>query len=144
MTVAALALPSAMAFADLAGAPVSAGLYALLLPVVAYAVFGSARRVVIGPEGTVALLVAATIAPLASTGSTEYAADIDASAEVALREVLAGLHERNIELHVARAAVELRLQLDRVGRTDAIGAGHFHGTVAAVVEACRTSPDTPS
>ena len=74
ITVAALALPSAMAFAELAGAPVSAGLYALLLPVLAYAVFGSAPRVVIGPEGTVALLVATALAPLASTGSAEYAA----------------------------------------------------------------------
>ncbi|MBK9179486.1 MAG: SulP family inorganic anion transporter [Acidimicrobiales bacterium] len=74
MTVAALALPSAMAFAELAGAPVSAGLYALLLPVVAYAVFGSAPRVVIGPEGTVALLVATALGPLAAAGSAEYAA----------------------------------------------------------------------
>ena len=74
VTVAALALPSAMAFAELAGVPVSAGLYALLLPVLAYAVFGSAMQVVIGPEGTVALLVATAIAPLAVSGSTEYAA----------------------------------------------------------------------
>ena len=74
ITVAALALPSAMAYAELAGAPVSAGLYALLLPVVAYAVFGSAPRVVIGPEGTVALLVATAIGPLAASGSSEYAA----------------------------------------------------------------------
>ena len=63
-----------MAFAELAGVPVSAGLYALLLPVVAYAVFGSAPRVVVGPEGTVALLVATALAPLAATGSAEYAA----------------------------------------------------------------------
>ena len=74
MTVAALALPSAMAFAELAGVPVSAGLYALLVPVLAYAVFGSARQVVIGPESTVALLVATAIAPLAAAGSSEYAA----------------------------------------------------------------------
>jgi len=73
ITVAALALPSAMAYAELAGAPVTAGLYALLLPVVAYALFGSARRVVIGPEGTVALLVATALAPMAATGSAEYA-----------------------------------------------------------------------
>jgi high affinity sulfate transporter 1 len=73
ITVAALALPSAMAYAELAGAPVTAGLYALLLPVVAYAVFGSAARVVIGPEGTVALLVATALAPLAAAGSAEYA-----------------------------------------------------------------------
>jgi SulP family sulfate permease len=74
ITVAALALPSAMAYAELAGAPVSAGLYALLLPVLAYALFGSAPRVVVGPEGTVALLVATALAPLAATGSVEYAA----------------------------------------------------------------------
>ncbi|WP_395656308.1 SulP family inorganic anion transporter [Nocardioides sp.] len=72
ITVAALALPSAMAYAELAGAPVSAGLYALLLPVVAFAVFGPAPRLVVGPEGTVSLLVAASLAPLAVTGSTDY------------------------------------------------------------------------
>lgn len=72
VTVAALALPSAMAFAELAGVPVSAGLYALLLPVLAYAVFGSSPRVVVGPEGTVALLIATAVAPLAA-GSAEYA-----------------------------------------------------------------------
>ena len=74
ITVAALALPSAMAFAELAGAPISAGLYALLLPVIAYAVFGSAPRVVIGPEGTVSLLVATALGPLAASGSAEYPA----------------------------------------------------------------------
>ena len=74
VTVAALALPSSMAYAELAGVPVSAGLYALLLPVLAYALLGSAPRVVVGPEGTVALLVATAIAPLAAAGSPEYAA----------------------------------------------------------------------
>jgi high affinity sulfate transporter 1 len=73
VTVAALALPSAMAYAALAGVPVSAGLYALLLPVLAYAVFGSAPRVVVGPEGTVSLLIATVIAPLAAGGTTQYA-----------------------------------------------------------------------
>ncbi|HMR95053.1 MAG TPA: SulP family inorganic anion transporter [Microthrixaceae bacterium] len=80
VTVAALALPSAMAYAELAGAPVSAGLYSLLLAVVAYAVFGSAVRVVVGPEGAVALLVATAVAPLAAAGSVEYAALVAALA----------------------------------------------------------------
>ena len=74
VTVAALALPSSMAYAEIAGVPVSAGLYALLLPVLAYALLGSAPRVVVGPEGTVALLVATALAPLAAAGSPEYAA----------------------------------------------------------------------
>ena len=74
VTVAALALPASMAYAQLAGVPVSAGLYALLLPVLAYAFLGSAPRVAVGPEGTVALLVATAIAPLAASGSPQYAA----------------------------------------------------------------------
>ena len=74
LTVAALALPSAMAYAELAGLPVTAGLYALLLPVLAYALFGTGLRVVVGPEGAVALLVASALAPLAVAGSAEYIA----------------------------------------------------------------------
>src|SRR6476661_1089645 len=65
-----------------------------------------------------------------------FISDLDASAEVALREVLDGLRERNIELHVARAAQELRDRLDSVGLVAAIGADHFHGTVTAAVDAC--------
>jgi high affinity sulfate transporter 1 len=74
LTVAALALPSSMAYAELAGLPVTAGLYALLLPVLAYALLGSAPRVVVGPEGAVALLVASALAPLAAAGSAQYTA----------------------------------------------------------------------
>jgi MFS superfamily sulfate permease-like transporter len=73
-----------------------------------------------------------------------FISDIDASAEVALREVIEGLRERNIELHVARAALELRHRLEVVGLADAIGADHFHGTVTAAVEACRGSPELAS
>lgn len=74
LTVAALALPSGMAYAELAGLPVTAGLYALLLPVLVYAGLGATRRGVIGPEGAVALLVAAALTPLATAGSPEYVA----------------------------------------------------------------------
>ena len=72
LTVAALALPASMAYAELAGLPVTAGLYALLLPVLAYTLLGSGLRVVVGPEGAVALLVASALAPLAAAGSAEY------------------------------------------------------------------------
>ena len=72
LTVAALALPASMAYAELAGLPVTAGLYTLLLPVLAYAVFGTTPRGVVGPEGAVALLVATALAPLAAAGSAQY------------------------------------------------------------------------
>ena len=73
ITVAALALPASMAYADIAGLPVTAGLYSLLLPLVVYALLGSAPWIVVGPESTISLMVAAGLAPLALAGSTEYA-----------------------------------------------------------------------
>src|SRR5215210_3555260 len=47
LTVAALAVPAAMAYAELAGLTPVAGLYALLLPTLAYGLLGSSRQVVI-------------------------------------------------------------------------------------------------
>ena len=73
ITVAALAIPSAMAYAELAGLSPVAGLYALLLPAVAYAVLGSSRQLVVGPEGALSLLVVAAVAPLAAGDATTYA-----------------------------------------------------------------------
>lgn len=55
--VAALALPQALAYAQLAGLPVVAGLYGLLLPIVAYALLGSSRVLMTGPTTTAALMV---------------------------------------------------------------------------------------
>jgi high affinity sulfate transporter 1 len=72
LTVASLALPASMAYADIAGLPVTAGLYSLLLPLVVYALLGSAPWLVVGPESTIALLVAAGLAPLAVAGTAEY------------------------------------------------------------------------
>jgi high affinity sulfate transporter 1 len=74
VTVAALAIPSAMAYAELAGLSPVAGLYALLLPAVAYAFLGSSRQVVVGPEGALSLLVAVSVAPLAAGNASTYAA----------------------------------------------------------------------
>jgi len=73
VTVAALAIPSAMAYAELAGLSPVAGLYALLLPAVAYAIFGSSRQLVVGPEGALSLLVVAAVAPLAAGSASTYA-----------------------------------------------------------------------
>ena len=71
ITVATLALPSAMAYAELAGLSPVNGLYALLLPTVVYVLLGSSRQLVVGPEGSISALVAAAILPLAAAGSAE-------------------------------------------------------------------------
>jgi len=70
--------------------------------------------------------------------------DVDASAEVALREVIDGLRGRNIELRVARATAELRLHLDAVGLVAQIGPDHLHDTVTAAVAACAGLVDPPN
>lgn len=74
VTVAALALPSGMAYAQLAGLSPVAGLYALLLPVVAYVLLGSSRQLIVGPEGALSVMVAVAVAPLAGGDATLYAA----------------------------------------------------------------------
>ena len=69
LTVAALAVPAAMAYAELAGLTPVAGLYALLLPTVAYALLGSSRQVIVGPEGSISALVAVSVLASAAAGS---------------------------------------------------------------------------
>jgi SulP family sulfate permease len=64
VTVAALALPAAMAYAELAGVPPVVGLYTLLLPAVAYAFLGSSRQLIVGPEGAIAAMVGAALIPM--------------------------------------------------------------------------------
>ena len=74
VTVAAVAVPASLGMAELAGLPVVVGLYATMLPLAAYALFGSSRQLVVGPEGTLAALTAVTIAPLAGGDPAQYAA----------------------------------------------------------------------
>jgi MFS superfamily sulfate permease-like transporter len=69
LTVAAVALPSGMAYAEVAGLSPVHGLYALLLPSVTYALLGSSRQVIVGPEGALSALIAAAILPLGAAGS---------------------------------------------------------------------------
>jgi sulfate permease, SulP family len=73
VTVAALALPAAMAYAEVAGLSPVHGLYALLLPTVAYVLLGSSRQLIVGPEGSISTLVAAAVLPLAAVASSEAA-----------------------------------------------------------------------
>ena len=61
LIVGVITVPQAMAYAFLAGLPAEAGLYACLLPMLIYTVFGSSRHLVVGPVAVAALMVAATI-----------------------------------------------------------------------------------
>ena len=74
VTVAAYAVPQVMAYAELAGLPAVVGLYAILVPLVVYAVLGSSRQLSVGPESTTALLTATAVGPLAAGDPARYAA----------------------------------------------------------------------
>ncbi len=65
LAVAAVAIPSSMANAQLAGVPPEVGLYASMLPMLVYALFGTSRQLLHGPSAAGAAIVASAIAPLA-------------------------------------------------------------------------------
>jgi sulfate permease, SulP family len=74
VTVVAVLVPSAMAYGDLAGVTPVAGLYVALAAMVMYALFGSSKQVIMGPEATAAIMTAAAVAPLAGGDAARYAA----------------------------------------------------------------------
>ncbi len=72
LTVGAMLVPQAMAYALLAGLPPEVGLYAATVPVVIYALFGTSRQLAVGPVAIVSLLTATALAPLVEEGSAGY------------------------------------------------------------------------
>ncbi|MGY8684278.1 SulP family inorganic anion transporter [Bradyrhizobium sp. UFLA05-153] len=65
ISVAAVALPVAIAYAQLAGFDPVVGLYSSILPLIAYAIFGTSRQMIVNPDAAVCAMVAAAVAPLA-------------------------------------------------------------------------------
>ncbi|MDN4646393.1 SulP family inorganic anion transporter [Arthrobacter sp. PsM3] len=61
----AFLIPAGMAYAEAAGLPAVTGLYASVIPLLAYAVFGPSRVLIIGPDSSLAPMIAAAILPLA-------------------------------------------------------------------------------
>ncbi len=74
-------IPQSLAYALLAGLPAEVGLYASILPLVAYAIFGTSRALAVGPVAVVSLMTASALAPL---GLDSLSAYIAAAAVLAL------------------------------------------------------------
>jgi SulP family sulfate permease len=81
LTIGAMLVPQGMAYALLAGLPPQIGLYASIVPVLIYALFGTSRQLAVGPVAIVSLMTASALAPLFEQGSTGY---IGAAALLAL------------------------------------------------------------
>lgn len=72
LSVAAVALPVGVAYAQLAGFNPAVGLYSSILPLVAYAIFGTSRQLIIGPDAATCALVTAAVTPLAAGDQELY------------------------------------------------------------------------
>ena len=72
LSVAAVALPVAIAYAALAGVSPVAGLYSCILPMLVYALFGSSRQLVIGPDAATCAVIAAVVTPLAAGDAVRH------------------------------------------------------------------------
>ena len=66
-------IPQSLAYALLAGLPAEMGLYASILPLIAYALLGSSRTLSVGPVAVVSLMTAMAVAKVAAPGSVGYA-----------------------------------------------------------------------
>ncbi len=65
VTVGALTIPSALGYAEVAGLPPVFGLYAAMVPMVVFALLGSSRHLVLGPDGAFAAMIGAALLPVA-------------------------------------------------------------------------------
>jgi SulP family sulfate permease len=74
LIVTVMLIPQSLAYALLAGLPPEVGLYASILPIVAYALLGSSMTLAVGPVAVASLMTASALQPLATAGSAEYVA----------------------------------------------------------------------
>ncbi len=74
LIVTVMLIPQSLAYAMLAGLPPQVGLYASILPLLAYALFGSSMTLAVGPVAVASLMTASALSPLAAPGSDTYIA----------------------------------------------------------------------
>ena len=74
IVLAALGIPEVMGYTKISGTPIATGLYTLLLPAIAFAIFGSSRHLVVAADSATAAIIAAGLSGLAQPGSSDYLA----------------------------------------------------------------------
>ena len=72
LTVAVMLIPQGMAYGLLAGLPPIYGLYAGIVPLIIYAIFGTSRQLSVGPVALISLLILTGLAKFAEPGSSEF------------------------------------------------------------------------
>src|SRR4249920_3901203 len=120
LVLAAILVPQGMAYAELAGLPPVTGLYTTIACLVAYAIFGPSKVLVLGPDSSVSPLILASITPLLAGG--------DASTAIALAGMLALLV----------GLIEIGLGLARLGfvadlLSSEVRVGYLNGLAVTII-----------
>ncbi len=128
MVVTALLIPAGMGYAEVAGLPPETGLYATIVPLIAYAIFGPSRILVLGPDSSLAPIIAAAILPLAlADGQRAVALAGLLAIMVGALLLLGGIlqarlrHRPAVEAHPGRLSQRDRASGDRVADPQAAG-----------------------
>ena len=111
----ALLVPQGMAYAELAGLPAVTGLYTTVTALIGYAIFGPSRIMVLGPDSSLAPLIAAIIAPLVIGDSPA-----EAVALAGMLAILAGLMELVVGLVKLGTITDLLSMPVRIGYLNGI------------------------
>jgi len=74
VTLASMNIPQVLGYARIAGTPVVTGLYTVLLPLVAFAVFGSSRHLVVAADSATAVIFSSPLSRMATPASEKYMA----------------------------------------------------------------------
>src|SRR5580693_3966146 len=74
LTLAAMDIPQVLGYARIAGTPLVAGLYTVLLPLVAFAVFGSSRHLIVAADSATAVIFSSPLSRMAAPASEQYMA----------------------------------------------------------------------
>ena len=107
----ALLVPQGMAYAQLAGLPPITGLYTSIMCLVAYAVFGPSRVLVLGPDSSLGPMIAASILPLLASGGDPARAVLLAS----VQSILVGV------FMIAAGAAKLGFVADLLSKPTMVG-----------------------
>jgi SulP family sulfate permease len=73
LIVTIMLIPQSLAYALLAGLPPEAGIYASIVPIVLYSIFGTSGSLAVGPVAVISLLTASTLGQIAQSGTAGYA-----------------------------------------------------------------------
>jgi high affinity sulfate transporter 1 len=115
----AMLVPAGMGYAEASGLPAVTGLYATVIPLLAYALVGPSRILVFGPDSALAAVIAATILPLAG-GSTD-----EAVALAGMLGIMTGL------LCIAAAVAHLGFLTDLLSKP--VRVGYMNGIALTVI-----------